>query len=139
MPVTERRRRYQRSRMSRRGSRHIDPWRRRSETGAASGRTGDAEGTRPWAGAARAKSLSVRCDSCGLKYSSGSGLRAMPHQLQRASQASVGDLAAEMAAFNRQARQLLGRGTAPELTLGAIRRERLNNWQINSVTFDLLL
>jgi predicted NAD/FAD-binding protein len=63
-------------------------------------------------------SLSVRCDGCGLEYSSGSGLRAMPRRLQRASQGSGDDLVAEMAAFNHQARELLGRGAAPDLTLG---------------------
>jgi predicted NAD/FAD-binding protein len=74
-------------------------------------------------------SLSVQCGGCGLEYSSGSGLRALPRQLQQASQAGQagqargGDLAAELTAFNLQARRLLGGGADPDLTLGGMLAE----------------
>jgi predicted NAD/FAD-binding protein len=68
-------------------------------------------------------SLSVGCDGCGLEYSSGSGLRALPRRLQAVSDSSGSDMLAEMVEFNQQARQLLTDGADPELTLDKLLAE----------------
>jgi len=65
-------------------------------------------------------SLSVACDGCGLEYSSGSGLRALPRRLADAGQPAGVDLLEETAAFNRAARALLGAAVPPDLTLAAM-------------------
>jgi uncharacterized protein len=62
-------------------------------------------------------SLSVACDGCGLEYSSGSGLRALPRRLSEASQPPGVDLLEETAKFNRAARAMLSAAVPPELTL----------------------
>src|SRR5580658_1860117 len=64
-------------------------------------------------------SLSVTCDGCGLEYSSGSGLRALPRRLAEAGQPHGVDLLEETAAFNRAARALLSAPAPPGLTLAA--------------------
>ncbi len=65
-------------------------------------------------------SLSVTCDGCGLEYSSGSGLRALPRRLAEAGQPSGVDLLEETAEFNRAARALLSASVPPDLTLAAM-------------------
>lgn len=65
-------------------------------------------------------SLSVTCDGCGLEYSSGSGLRALPRRLAEAGQPSGVDLLEETAEFNRAARALLSASVPPDLTLEAM-------------------
>ncbi len=67
-------------------------------------------------------SLSVTCDGCGLEYSSGSGLRALPRRLAEAGQPAGVDLLGETAEFNRAARALLASSVLtgavpPDLTL----------------------
>ena len=66
-------------------------------------------------------SLSVACDGCGLEYSSGSGLRALPRRLAGSLPAGMGvDLLEETAEFNRAARALLSSPVPPGLTLSAM-------------------
>jgi predicted NAD/FAD-binding protein len=65
-------------------------------------------------------SLSVTCDGCGLEYSSGSGLRALPRRLAEAGQPHGVDLLEESAAFNRAARVLLSAPVPPCLTLAGM-------------------
>jgi uncharacterized protein len=65
-------------------------------------------------------SLSVACDGCGLEYSSGSGLRALPRRLAEAGQPAGVDLLEETAEFNRAARALLSSPVPPGLTLSAM-------------------
>jgi uncharacterized protein len=68
-------------------------------------------------------SLSVTCDGCGLEYSSGSGLRALPRRLAEAGQPSGVDLLEETAGFNRAARALLAASVPPDLTLAEMLAE----------------
>lgn len=67
-------------------------------------------------------SLSVSCGGCGLRYSSGSGLRALPRGLAGPGSAEAGSgaaLAGELARFNASARALLAGadGSTAGLTL----------------------
>jgi uncharacterized protein len=84
-------------------------------------------------------SLSVTCDGCGLEYSSGSGLRALPRRLAEASQLPGVDLLEETAAFNRAARALLSASVPPDLTLAAMLAEAgLSAYFANHVVLPLV-
>ncbi len=84
-------------------------------------------------------SLSVTCDGCGLEYSSGSGLRALPRRLAEASQLPGVDLLEETAEFNRAARALLSASVPPDLTLAAMLAEAgLSAYFANHVVLPLV-
>jgi predicted NAD/FAD-binding protein len=63
-------------------------------------------------------SLAVSCGGCGLEYSAGSGLRALPRHLPAASGQPDIDLLSELAKFNRYARSIIQEKPQYDLTLG---------------------
>lgn len=84
-------------------------------------------------------SLSVACDGCGLEYSSGSGLRALPRRLAKAGQMAGVDLLEETTEFNLAARALLAASVPPDLTLEAMLADNgLSAYFANHVVLPLI-